>query len=150
VFSTFRHTLGYLEGHLRARGVRVGLVHGAVPDDERRDLRARFAKARTDPEALDVLLSSEVGTEGLDYQFCDALVNYDLPWNPMRIEQRIGRIDRRGQASETVAIKNLVVAGTVDDECVVEFYRGDDLVGVCGIGMRNAVQAYRTRFATPA
>jgi hypothetical protein len=85
-----------------------------VPDDERRDLRARFAKARTDPEALDVLLSSEVGTEGLDYQFCDALVNYDLPWNPMRIEQRIGRIDRRGQASETVAIKNLVVAGTVD------------------------------------
>ncbi|CAN7326631.1 SNF2-related protein [Mycolicibacterium frederiksbergense] len=114
VFSTFRHTLRYLVDHLTATGVRVGLVHGGVPDDERRDLRERFAMARTDPEAVDVLLSSEVGTEGLDYQFCDALVNYDVPWNPMRIEQRIGRIDRRGQASETVAIKNLVVSGTVD------------------------------------
>lgn len=127
VFSTFRHTLRYLVGHLAVTGVRVGLVHGGVPDDERRDLRARFAKARTDPEALDVLLSSEVGTEGLDYQFCDALVNYDLPWNPMRIEQRIGRIDRRGQASETVAIKNLVVSGTVD---AVIFERCLERIGV--------------------
>lgn len=87
VFSTFRHTLKYLADHLTAMRVRVGLVHGGMPDDERRDLRARFAKARTDPEALDVLLSSEVGTEGLDYQFCDALVNYDLPWNPMRLSE---------------------------------------------------------------
>ena len=114
LFSTFRHTLRYLLGKLEATGVRVGLVHGGVPDDERRELRARFAKDKGEPDALDVLLSSEVGTEGLDYQFCDALVNYDLPWNPMRIEQRIGRIDRRGQKSETIAIKNLVVSGTVD------------------------------------
>jgi ATP-dependent helicase HepA len=122
LFSTFRHTLRYLDKNLSAAGVRVGLVHGGVPDDERRDLRARFAKDRADPAALDVLLSSEVGTEGLDYQFCDALVNYDIPWNPMRIEQRIGRIDRRGQRSETIAIKNMVVSGTVDaviyDRCL--------------------------------
>ena len=45
--------------------------------------------------------------KGLDYQFCDCIVNYDLPWNPMKIEQRIGRIDRRGQKSESVAIINL-------------------------------------------
>lgn len=114
VFSTFRHTLAYLSDHLADMGIRVGMVHGGVPDEQRRDLRARFAKERLDPEAIDVLLSSEVGTEGLDYQFCDALVNYDLPWNPMRIEQRIGRIDRRGQLSETIAIKNLIVSGTVD------------------------------------
>ena len=114
VFSTFRHTLGYLHAHLAASGARVGLVHGGVSDDERRDLRARFAKDKSEPDAIDVFLSSEVGTEGLDYQFCDALVNYDLPWNPMRIEQRIGRIDRRGQQSESVAIKNLIVSGTVD------------------------------------
>jgi hypothetical protein len=63
-----------------------------------------------------VLLSSEIGSEGLDFQFCDALVNYDIPWNPMRIEQRIGRIDRYGQKSETVAIWNLVTPGTVDFE----------------------------------
>lgn len=114
VFSTFRHTLRYIVSHLAKTGARIGLVHGGVPDDERRELRVRFAKDQSDPDAIDVLLSSEVGTEGLDYQFCDALVNYDLPWNPMRVEQRIGRIDRRGQASETVAIKNLVVNGTVD------------------------------------
>lgn len=114
VFSTFRHTLRYLTAHLETSGARIGLVHGGVPDHERRHLRARFAKPRDSHDAIDVLLSSEVGTEGLDYQFCDALVNYDLPWNPMRIEQRIGRIDRRGQKSETIAIKNLVVSGTVD------------------------------------
>ena len=122
LFSTFRHTLRYLFTHLGATGARVGLVHGGIPDDERRELRARFAKHQDEPDAIDVLLSSEVGTEGLDYQFCDALVNYDLPWNPMRIEQRIGRIDRRGQRSETIAIKNLVVSGTVDavifDRCL--------------------------------
>lgn len=114
VFSTFRHTLSYVLPRLEAAGVRVGLVHGGVPDRDRRDIRARFALDRPDPDALDVLLSSEVGTEGLDNQFCDALVNYDIPWNPMRIEQRIGRIDRRGQKSESVSVKNLVVSGTVD------------------------------------
>ena len=71
---------------------------------------------KDDPEALDILLSSEVGCEGLDFQFCDFLVNYDLPWNPMRIEQRIGRIDRYGQMSPTVVIVNLITSGTVDAE----------------------------------
>lgn len=51
-----------------------------------------------------VLLSSEVGSEGLDMQFCDIICNYDLPWNPMVIEQRIGRIDRFGQKSSRVHI----------------------------------------------
>lgn len=114
VFSTFRHTLAYILAALEARDRRVGLVHGGVPDRDRREIRARFALDPSDPDALDILLSSEVGTEGLDNQFCDAMVNYDIPWNPMRIEQRIGRIDRRGQLSESVSIKNLIVAGTVD------------------------------------
>ena len=73
--------------------------------------------------ALDVLLFSEIGCEGLDYQFCDCIVNYDLPWNPMRVEQRIGRIDRNGQKSESVAIFNLITPGTVDadiyERCLV-------------------------------
>ncbi len=116
LFSAFRHTLAYLEAALLAQGVRVGLIHGEVADDERRALRRAFALPPEDPAAVDVLLSSEVGSEGLDFQFCDALVNYDIPWNPMRIEQRIGRIDRYGQASETVAIYNLVTPGTVDFE----------------------------------
>jgi ATP-dependent helicase HepA len=114
VFSTFRHTLAYLASHVQSTDLRYGLVHGGVPDEERASLRRRFALPKEDPLALDVLLSSEVGCEGLDFQFCDFLINYDLPWNPMRIEQRIGRIDRYGQKSETVAIINFVTPGTVD------------------------------------
>lgn len=114
VFSTFRHTLKYLVQKLSSLEVRFGLVHGGISDEERSSLRHRFSLAKENPDALDVLLSSEVGCEGLDFQFCDCLVNYDLPWNPMRIEQRIGRIDRYGQQSETVAIFNFVTPGTID------------------------------------
>ena len=114
VFSTFRHTLGYLSKHVEQAGLRYGLVHGDVSEEDRREIRRRFALPKDDPEALEILLSSEVGCEGLDFQFCDFLVNYDLPWNPMRIEQRIGRIDRYGQQSPTVVIVNLITPGTVD------------------------------------
>lgn len=116
IFSTFRHTLAYLTGRLAHEPVRFGLIHGEVPDEERRQLRHRFSLPKENPQSIDVLLSSEVGCEGLDFQFCDALVNYDLPWNPMRVEQRIGRIDRYGQKSDTVAIYNLITPGTVDAE----------------------------------
>lgn len=123
LFSSFRHTLHYLHQHLKAYGFRVGLVHGGTPDEERIEFRNRFELGREDDNALDVLLFSEIGCEGLDYQFCDCIVNYDLPWNPMRIEQRIGRIDRWGQKSESVAIFNLITPGTVDadiyDRCLL-------------------------------
>lgn len=119
VFSTFRHTLRYLVTKLAATHIRFGLVHGGVSDDERAVLRKRFSLAKEDEDAIDVLLSSEVGCEGLDFQFCDCLVNFDLPWNPMRIEQRIGRIDRYGQQSEAVGIFNFITPGTIDAEIYV-------------------------------
>ena len=123
LFSSFRHTLRYLYRHLRADGVRVGMIHGGTPDEERLELRNRFEQPREDSDGLDVLLFSEIGCEGLDYQFCDCIVNYDLPWNPMRVEQRIGRIDRIGQKSESIAIVNLITPGTVDadiyERCLV-------------------------------
>lgn len=106
LFSTFRHTLVYLKKKLRALGYRVEQIDGSVADQERYALKARFELPRADPKAIDLVLFTEVGSEGLDYQFCDTMINYDLPWNPMRIEQRIGRIDRRGQQSEAVSIYN--------------------------------------------
>lgn len=122
VFSSFLHTLRYLDERLRRDGFRVGLVHGGTPDLERLKLRRRFEASSGAVDVLDVLLFSEVGCEGLDYQFCDCIVNYDLPWNPMRIEQRIGRVDRRGQTSESVAIVNVITSGTIDadiyDRCL--------------------------------
>ena len=116
LFSSFRHTLAYLHNALLDAGFRVGLIHGGVSDDDRVALRARFEMSRDEDEALDALLFSEIGCEGLDYQFCDCMVNYDLPWNPMRIDQRIGRIDRWGQTSEAVAIYNLITPDTIDAE----------------------------------
>lgn len=114
LFSTFRHTLSYLYEHLRNTGFRVAMIHGDTKDSDRRHYRDRFAEDRNSPTALDILLFSEVGCEGLDYQFCDCIINYDLPWNPMRIEQRIGRIDRNGQKSESIAIINMITPKTID------------------------------------
>jgi len=123
LFSSFRHTLNYLYEHLKKDGFRVGMVHGGTADEERVNLRRRFEKQREELDGLDLLLFSEIGCEGLDYQFCDCIVNYDLPWNPMRVEQRIGRIDRVGQKSESIAIVNLITPGTVDadiyERCLV-------------------------------
>lgn len=122
VFSSFRHTLRYLYEKLSAQNIRVGIIHGGVKDEERVILRNRFKADRTQEDSLDVLLFSEVGCEGLDYQFCDCLVNYDLPWNPQAIEQRIGRIDRNGQKSESISIINIITEGTIDcdiyDRCL--------------------------------
>lgn len=127
VFSFFLHTLAYLERRLSETGARVGLVTGKVDDIDRQRLRDRFRLPRAHPDALDLLLSSEVGCEGLDYEFCDRLVNYDIPWNPMRIEQRIGRIDRFGQLADKVLIFNFVTPGTVEERV---FYRCYERLGI--------------------
>ncbi len=135
VFSSFRHTLSYLRSKLIAQGIRVGQVDGSVPDEERYKLRERFLLDRDNRNAIDVLLFSEVGCEGLDYQFCDTMINYDLPWNPMRIEQRIGRIDRRGQKSDIVKIYNMITQGTIDaviyDRCLSKIGVFEASIGDC-------------------
>ena len=135
LFSSFRHTLSYLEKKLKALNYRVAQINGSIKDDDRRDLRGRFELDKNDPDALDILLFTEVGSEGLDYQFCDTMINYDLPWNPMRIEQRIGRIDRRGQKSEAVNIYNIITADTVDADiysrCLMRIGIFERSVGEC-------------------
>lgn len=114
IFSTFRHTLSYLKRKLSECGLRVEQIDGSVKDDTRYELKSRFELSCENEYAIDILLFTEVGSEGLDYQFCDMMINYDLPWNPMKIEQRIGRIDRRGQLSDVVNIYNIITEGTVD------------------------------------
>ena len=135
LFSTFRHTLSYLRRKLTVQGLRVGQADGSVGDEERYRLRERFQMERSDPEAIDVLLFSEIGCEGLDYQFCDTMINYDLPWNPMRIEQRIGRIDRRGQQSDTVKIYNMIISDTIDaviyNRCLSKIGVFEESIGDC-------------------
>ena len=135
LFSTFRHTLYYLKKKLLACGLRVEQVDGSVKDEQRYALKQRFELEKTNPDAIDILLFTEVGSEGLDYQFCDMMINYDLPWNPMRIEQRIGRIDRRGQKSEAVNIYNIITEGTVDADiyhrCLMRIGVFENSIGEC-------------------
>jgi len=109
LFSSFRATLTYLAQRLRADGVPVAVMHGGTTG--RTGLIATFASS---PD-IRVLLSSEVGSEGVDLQFSRVIVNYDLPWNPMRVEQRIGRVDRMGQEADTVSVLNLMHRDTIDD-----------------------------------
>lgn len=135
IFSTFRHTLNYLLKRLQNEDFRVDVIHGDVPDDDRRVLRQRFQLDKSENNALDILLFSEVGCEGLDYQFCDYMVNYDLPWNPMKVEQRIGRIDRNGQKSEAIIIVNMITEGTIEqeiyDRCLKRIGIFENSIGEC-------------------
>lgn len=113
LFTTFRATALYLADRLNRAGIESILIWGnmnrpkqEIIDDFREDKKLR------------ALVSTEVAAEGVDLQFCHVLVNYDLPWNPMRVEQRIGRIDRLGQESELLHIWNLYFQDTIDDRIV--------------------------------
>ena len=117
VFSYFRATLEYLRERLHDDGIRAAVLHGGKQNKD--EIVLEF---RSSPE-IDVLLSSEVGSEGIDLQFARIVINYDLPWNPMRVEQRIGRIDRLGQRAEKIHVLNLFYQDTIDAriyECLFE------------------------------
>ncbi|MEU0147353.1 helicase-related protein [Streptomyces sp. NPDC006288] len=117
VFSFFKRTLEYLKVRLGDE-FRVRVMHGGVPPQERTDIMADFRAGK-----FDLLLVSEVGSEGLDFEFCNVLVNYDLPWNPMRVEQRIGRLDRFGQKHEKIFIFNMQVPGTIETDIFQRLYQ---------------------------
>lgn len=108
IFSYFRATLRYLLKRLEADGITCFLLMGGV------DSKDQIVDQYREYQQSAVLLSSEVGSEGIDLQFGWVIINYDLPWNPMKVEQRIGRVDRLGQLSPKVLIWNLVYAGTID------------------------------------
>ncbi len=107
IFTQFRATLEFLARSLRAMGIRTAVFHGALSLREKEGAIAQFRdRAR-------VLVSTEAGGEGRNLQFCHFLVNYDLPWNPMRIEQRIGRLHRLGQTHD-VRVFNFSARNTVE------------------------------------
>jgi SNF2 family DNA or RNA helicase len=108
VFAAFRDTLDYLAEQMAAEKIPVAVYHGSL---SRKEKEAAIQGFQAD---LPVLLSSEAGGEGRNLQFCHLMINFDLPWNPMRIEQRLGRIHRIGQDRE-VRLYNLVTAGSIED-----------------------------------
>lgn len=117
VFSAFRATLAYLAERLEANGISCIQLKGGQRETKQ-EIIAQFSQ----PDGPSVLLTTEVGGEGVDLQFSRVLVNYDLPWNPMRVEQRIGRIDRLGQKADKVFIWNILYADTIDARIYQRLY----------------------------
>ena len=161
VFAYFKATLHYLHRRLEAQGFRSTYIDGtvpSVPNDPARDERGqRIRRFREDPD-LQILLCSEVGSEGLDFQFCHILINYDLPWNPMRVEQRIGRLDRLGQKADRIIIVNLSMAGTIEHRILERLYKRigifrrslGDLEAILGEEIQTLTRDLFSRHLTPA
>jgi SNF2 family DNA or RNA helicase len=108
VFTRYRRTVEYVAAAVRELGVKTESFHGGMSSAERHAAVERFrAGARA-------LVATDIGGEGQNLQFCSTLVNFDLPWNPGQIEQRIGRLHRMGQ-TEAVRVFNLCAKGTVEE-----------------------------------
>ena len=123
VFTQFTDTMDFLrDALLRQGGLRLMCFSGrggevpAADGAAWRRIGRDDAKRRFRDGEADVLLCTDAAAEGLNFQFCGALVNYDMPWNPMRVEQRIGRIDRLGQRHASIRIVNLHYEGTVETD----------------------------------
>jgi superfamily II DNA or RNA helicase len=107
IFTEFVPTQAMLADYLESRGFSVATLNGSM------DLEARSRAQQVFSQDVRVLVSTDAGGEGLNLQFCHVIVNFDMPWNPMRIEQRIGRVDRIGQHHVVRAI-NFVLENTVE------------------------------------
>lgn len=118
VFSFYRETIAYLKRRLTKEGLHVVSIIGGMSAQEKYSTIDGFSN----PTGPNILISSEVGSEGIDLQFCHIIINYDLPWNPMRLEQRIGRIDRIGQKSDKIYIYNIACKDTIEDRVLMRLY----------------------------
>ena len=116
IFTESRETLEYLTEKLRGWGYSVVTLHGGM------NLDARIRAEHEFRERAQVMVSTEAGGEGINLQFCSLMVNYDIPWNPNRLEQRMGRIHRYGQQKE-VHIYNLVAADTREGKVLGALFR---------------------------
>lgn len=116
LFTESRDTLEYLSAQVRRWGYAVTILHGGMNLEERIRAEAEFR------ERTQVLISTEAGGEGINLQFASLMVNYDIPWNPNRLEQRMGRVHRYGQHKE-VHIFNLVAGNTVEGEVLQRLFR---------------------------
>ncbi|WP_191931871.1 helicase-related protein [Arthrobacter bussei] len=121
VFTFSRNTLDYLHRRL-SQTHRVAVLHGGIASEERESIMKRFRAG-----AFEMVIATRVASEGLDFEFCSMIVNYDLPWNPMEIEQRIGRLDRIGQTSDKILILNFSTPGTIESRILERLL---DRVGV--------------------
>ena len=114
IFTVRRETQAMIGKALAKSGIPHGFIDGANHEANNRTI----ANYKQNPPKLNVIVSTDAGAEGINLQSGNVLINYDLPWNPMVVEQRIGRIQRLGSEFQRVVILNIVGAGTVEDRIV--------------------------------
>ena len=114
IFTEFKDTLDYLVGKLKGWGFRVGCIHGGMKPGSRDEPGTRlYSEQQFRDGAIQVLVATEAAGEGINLQCCNILFNYDIPWNPNRLEQRMGRIHRYGQRKDCL-IFNFVATNTIE------------------------------------
>ncbi|MDG5788717.1 SNF2-related protein [Evansella sp. AB-P1] len=116
IFTEYRATQLYLQWFLGQHGIKSVPFRGGFKRSKKDWMKQLFR------DHAQVLIATEAGGEGINLQFCHRMINYDLPWNPMRIEQRIGRIHRLGQ-EEDVQIYNFAVKDTIEDHILKLLYK---------------------------
>jgi hypothetical protein len=114
VFTSRLETQTTIQAFLEARGLKVGIINGSS-GQRNQDTIKRFWK---DPPECHVIVSTEAGSEGINLQVANVLVNYDLPWNPMIVEQRIGRVQRLASQHASVSILNIILKDTFEEYIV--------------------------------
>jgi superfamily II DNA or RNA helicase len=114
IFTEYKDTLDYLKDRLESWGFRVGAIHGSMHTGSREEAGTRlFAEQEFREGRTQILVATEAAGEGINLQICHVMVNYDIPWNPNRLEQRMGRIHRYGQAEDCL-IFNFVATNTIE------------------------------------
>jgi hypothetical protein len=114
IFTEFKDTLDYLVDKLRTWGFTVGFIHGQMKPGSRDEPGTRlFMEQQFREGAIQFLVATEAAGEGINLQVCNMMVNYDIPWNPNRLEQRMGRIHRYGQTKDCL-IFNFVATNTIE------------------------------------
>ena len=114
IFTEHKDTLVYLEQRLSNNGYIVSTIHGSKSVDERRQAQNEFAGDSQ------ILIATDAAGEGINLQFCRLLINWDIPWNPNRLEQRMGRIHRYGQKQDVIVF-NLVAQNTREGNVLEKF-----------------------------
>ncbi|MFX1371862.1 MAG: SNF2-related protein [Promethearchaeota archaeon] len=116
IFTQFVDTLKFIKSLIESlnQDYTVELFYGGLDKLQKDEAVERFRSS----QKFSILISTEIGGEGRNFQFCRVLINYDLPWNPMKLEQRIGRLDRIGQESKEIYIYNIFMEGTVETDII--------------------------------
>ena len=122
LFTEFKDTLDYLMGRLRSWGFRVGCIHGGMKGGSRDEPGTRLhAEQQFRDGEIQILVATEAAGEGINLQACHILFNYDIPWNPNRLEQRMGRIHRYGQHKDCL-IFNFVATNTIEGRVLARLH----------------------------